>query len=171
MRSMGSRLLKLNVVLGVSAVMFLPFSFAQQNIGDINGTVTDPSGAAVPSCALTLTNQATGAVRNTTSGALGNFSFLQIEVGSYTLTTTKAGFKTVSQKNVEVHVNTVTNTTVQLPVGSIAETVTVEAAAINLNTENGEVGNVMLSEQVSQLPLNGRNFIELTTLIPGASLG
>jgi hypothetical protein len=151
--------------------MFLPFSFAQTTTGDISGTVTDPSGAAVPSCSLTLTNQATGAVRKATSDAQGNFNFLQLEIGNYTLTTTKTGFKTVSQKNVEVHVNTVTNTTVQLPVGAISETVTVEAAAINLNTENGEVGNVMLSEQVSQLPLNGRNFIELTTLMPGASVG
>jgi hypothetical protein len=168
---MGSRLLRLIAVLAVSAVMFLPFSVAQLTTGDISGTVTDPSGAAVPSCALTLTNQSTGAVRKATSDAQGNFGFLQLEIGNYTLTTTKSGFKTVSQKNVEVHVNTVTNTTVQLPVGAISETVTVEASAVNLNTENGEVGNVMLSEQVSQLPLNGRNFIELTTLMPGASVG
>jgi hypothetical protein len=168
---MGSRLLKLIAVLAVSSVMFLPVSFAQKTTGDIDGTVTDQSAAAVPDCALTLTDQATGAVRKTTSDAQGNFSFLELPVGTYTLTTTKAGFKTVSQKALAVHVATATHTTVQLPVGAIAETVTVEAAAINLNTENGEVGGVMLSEQVSQLPLNGRNFIELTTLMPGASVG
>jgi Carboxypeptidase regulatory-like domain len=168
---MGSRLLKLIAVLAVSSVMFLPFSFAQKTTGDIDGTVTDQSAAAVPDCALTLTGQATGAVRKTTSDAQGNFSFLELPVGTYTLTTTKSGFKTVSQKDLAVHVATATHTTVQLPVGAIAETVTVEAAAINLNTENGEVGGVMLSEQVSQLPLNGRNFIELTTLMPGASVG
>ena len=168
---MVSRLFKLIVVLALSSVMFLPFSFAQKTSGDINGKVSDQSGAAVPDCAVTLTDQATGAQRKTTSDAQGNFSFLELPVGTYTLTTTKAGFKTVSQKDLAVHVATVTNATVQLPVGAIAETVTVEAAAINLNTENGEVGGVMLSDQVSQLPLNGRNFIELTTLMPGASVG
>src|SRR5579864_6371470 len=168
---MGSRLLKLIAVLAVSSVMVLPFAFAQQTTGDVHGTVTDQSGAAVPGSALTLTDQATGAARKTTSDSQGNFSFLELPVGTYTLTSTKDGFKTVSQKDMAVHVATVTNTTVQLPVGAIAETVTVEAAAINLNTENGEVGNVMLSEQVSQLPLNGRNFIELTTLMPGTAVG
>jgi len=151
--------------------MFLPSSFAQKTSGDLVGTVTDQSGAAIPGSALTLTDQATGTERKTTSDVQGSFSFLQLTVGTYTLTTTKDGFKTVTQKDLAVHVATVTNTAVHLPVGAIAETVTVEASAINLNTENGEVGNVMLSEQVSQLPLNGRNFIELTTLMPGTAVG
>jgi len=168
---MGSRLWKVIAVLAISAVAFLPYSFAQKTTGDINGTVTDPSGAAVPGGALTLTDQATGATRKTTSDTQGSFSFLDLPVGNYILTTKKDGFKTVSQKDLAVHVATVTNAAVQLPVGAISETVTVEATAVTLNTENGEVGNVMLSEQVSQLPLNGRNFIELTTLMPGASVG
>jgi hypothetical protein len=168
---MWSRLLKLIVVLALSSVTFLPFSFAQQTTGDIDGTVTDQSGAAVPGSALTLTDQANGAQRKTTSDSQGHFSFLQLPVGTYTLTATKSGFKTMSQKDLPLHVATTTTTPVKLEVGAIAETVTVEASAINLNTENGEVGNVMLSEQVSQLPLNGRNFIELTTLMPGASVG
>ena len=168
---MGSSLLKLIAVLLVSSVMFLPLSFAQTTTGDIGGTVTDQTGAAVPGCALTLTDQATRAERKTTSDAQGDFSFRQLPVGSYTLTVTKQGFKTMSQRNLPVHVATMTTSPVKLEVGATAETVTVEAAAINLNTENGEVGNVMLSDQVSQLPLNGRNFIELTTLMPGASVG
>ena len=168
---MGSRLLKLIAVLAVSLVTFLPFSFAQKTTGDIDGTVTDQSGAVLPGCALTLTNQATGAVRKTTSNAQGNFSFLQLTVGTYTINATKEGFKALSQKDVEVHVSTVTTTTLGLEIGAATETVTVEAKAVNLNTENGEVGNVMLSEQVSQLPLNGRNFIQLTTLMPGVAVG
>jgi Carboxypeptidase regulatory-like domain len=169
--SMGSRLLKLIAILAVSSVMFLPFSFAQKTSGDIHGTVTDPSGAAVPGSALTLTDQATGAKRKTTSDAQGDFSFLQLPVGNYTITGTKEGFKTLTVRDVVVNVATVTTTTVQFQVGATTETVTVEAAAVNLNTENGEVGNIMLSAQVSELPLNGRNFIELTTLMPGAAVG
>lgn len=168
---MGSRLSKLIAVLAVSSVTFLPLSFAQKTTGDIRGTVTDQSGAAVPGSALTLTDQAAGSVRKTTSNAQGDFSFLELPVSTYTISVTKEGFKTVSQKNLEVHVATVTNTSIRVEVGAITETVSVEAAALNLNTENGVVGNTMLSEQVSQLPLNGRNFIELTTLMPGAAVG
>src|SRR6266853_5193643 len=169
--SMGSRLLKLIAVLAVSLVTFLPFSFAQKTTGDIDGTVIDQSRAVLPGCALTLTNQANGAVRNTTSNAQGNFSFLNLPVGTYTISATKEGFKALSQKDVEVHVSTVTTTNLGLEIGAATEMVTVEAKAVLLNTENGEVGGVMLSEQISQLPLNGRNFIELTTLMPGVAVG
>jgi hypothetical protein len=168
---MGSRLLKLIAVLAITAVVFLPNSLAQKTTGDISGNVGDQSGAAIPGSALTLTDQATGAARKTTSDAQGNFSFLQVPVGNYTLTATKVGFKTLSQRDLAVHVDTVTTAAVRLEVGAVTETVTVEAVAVNLNTENGEVGNTMLSNQVSQLPLNGRNFIELTTLMPGTSVG
>src|ERR1700730_3541217 len=169
--SMGSRLLRLIAVLAVSLVTFLPLSFAQKTTGDIDGTVTDQSGAVLPGCALTLTDQATGNSRKTTSNAQGNYSFLNLPVGTYTINVTKEGFKALSQKDVEVHVATVTTTTLALEIGAATEMVTVEAKTVNLNTENGEVGNVMLSEQVSQLPLNGRNFIELTTLMPGVAVG
>src|SRR6202140_3860932 len=169
--SMGSRLLKLLAVLAVSLVTFLPLSFAQKTTGDIDGTVTDQSGAMLPGAALTLTDQATGAVRKTTSNAQGNFSFLNLPVGAYTITATKEGFKALSQKDVAVHVATVTTPTLGLEIGAATEMVTVEAKAVLLTTENGEVGGVRLAEQVSQLPLNGRNFIELTTLMPGVAVG
>ena len=168
---MGSRLLKLIAIFAVYSVTLLPLSFAQKSTGDIEGTVTDQSGAMLPDCSLTLTDQTNGAVRKTTSNAQGSFSFLQLPVGTYTITATKQGFKTLSQKDVAVHVATVTNASVGLEIGATTESVTVEAAAVNLNTENGEVGNVILSDQVSQLPLNGRNFIELTTLMPGTAVG
>ena len=168
---MGSRLLRLIGVFAVASFMFLQLSLAQKTTGDIHGTVTDQTGASIPGCELTLTDQATGSARKTTSDAQGDFTFLQLPVGNYTLTGAKQGFKTLSQKNVEVHVATVTTTALRLEVGAATETVTVEAAALTLNTENGEVGNVMLSDQVSQLPLNGRNFIELTTLMPGTAVG
>jgi hypothetical protein len=163
--------LKLFAVLAVFSLMFLPYSFAQNDTGDIHGTVTDQSDAVIPGCAIKLTDQATGAGRKTTSNAQGVFSFLQVPVGTYTITASKDGFKTLSQKDLEVHVSTVMTTIVKLPVGTVAEMVTVEAAGVELNTENGEVGGVMQSNQVSQLPLNGRNFIELTTLMPGVAVG
>ncbi len=168
---MASRLLRSFAVLAVFCLIVLPYSFAQRNTGDIHGTVTDQSGAVIPGCALTLTDQATGAVRNTTTDAQGDFNILQVAVGNYTITASKDGFKTVTQKDLAVHVSTVTTAAFRLPVGTSNETVDVEAAGVTLNTENGEVGGTMLSNQVSQLPLNGRNFIELTTLMPGAAVG
>src|SRR5690242_15824884 len=122
---MASRL-KLFAVLAVFSLAFLPYSFAQKNTGDIHGTVTDQSDAMIPGCAIKLTDQATGAVRNTTSDAQGGFSFLQVPVGNYTVTASKDGFKTVSQKDLAVHVSTVLATVVKLPVGAAAELVTVE---------------------------------------------
>src|SRR6202162_2349923 len=169
--SMGSRLLKLIAVLAVSLVTFLPLSFAQKTTGDIDGTVTDQSGAMLPGAALTLTDQANGGVRKSTSNAQGNFSFLNLPVGTYTISATKEGFKALSQKDVAVHVATVTTPTLALEIGAATEMVTVEAKAVLLNTENGGGGGSMLAEQVSQLPLNGRNFIELTTLMPGVAVG
>jgi hypothetical protein len=131
---MASRLLKLTSVLVVSSVVFLPLSFAQKTTGEIHGTVTDQSGAVIAGCALTLTDQATGVVRKTTSDTQGSFSFLELPVGSYTITAAKEGFKTLSQKDLAVHVSTVTTTTVQLPIGATTETVSVEAAGLTLNT-------------------------------------
>jgi hypothetical protein len=168
---MALRMLKWFAVLLFISVLVVPLSFAQTNTGDISGTVTDQSGAVVPGCALTLTDQATGATRKAVSDSDGNFSFRQVSVGTYTITTSKEGFKTVSQKDVAVHVASVTTATLKLPIGAAGETVNVEASGVELNTENGEVGNTVGSNQVSQLPLNGRNFIELTTLMPGTSVG
>src|SRR5260370_30705133 len=161
--SMGPRLLNLMAVKAVTLFKFRPCSFAQKTTGDIDGTVTDQSGAVLPGCAMTLTNQATGAVRKTTSNAQGNYSFLNLPVGSYTINATKEGFKALSQKDVEGHVATVTTTTLGLEIGAATEMVTVEAKTANSNTKNGEVGNVMLSEQVSQWPLDGANSVGLPT--------
>src|SRR3989442_15174843 len=73
--------------------------------------------------------------------------------------------------NVELHVADVTTLNVTMQVGAASETVTVEASPVQVNTENGEVSNIMLGQQVRELPLNGRNFVQLTTLVPGAAVG
>jgi len=168
---MASRFLRSFALLAVLSLTILPYAFAQKNSGDIHGTITDSSGAVIPGCQLTLTDPSTGAVRKTTTDAQGDFNILQLPVGTYTITASHEGFKTVTQKDLAVHVSTVTTANFQLPVGAAQDTVEVEAEGLAVNTENGEVGNVMLSNQVSQLPLNGRNFIELTTLMPGTAVG
>src|SRR6266851_2874768 len=80
------------------------------------------------------------------------------------------GFREYKATNVEVHVSSVTRVDAKLEVGAATEEVVVEAQAIEINTENGEVGGVIEGNQVRELPLNGRNFVQLTTLMPGASV-
>ena len=83
----------------------------------------------------------------------------------------KAGFKHTRQNNVELHVADTTNLVIKMEVGATSETVSVEATPLQVNTENGEVSNIMNGTQVRELPMNGRNFVQLTTLVPGASIG
>src|SRR6266566_4475620 len=144
---------------------------AQKSTGTITGTVTDPSGAVVPGVSVTLVNDRTGASRTTTTNEQGSFSFPELDAGTFTLTVNKAGFKKLTEKNVELHVADVTTLNVTMQVGAASETVTVEASPVQVNTENGEVSNIMLGQQVRELPLNGRNFVQLTTLVPGAAVG
>src|SRR5436309_10960789 len=101
----------------------------------------------------------------------GSFSFPELEAGSYTVTVNKTGFKQAAVGNIELHVADVTNVPVKMEIGSQAETITVEANAIQVETQSGAVGGVMLGQQVRELPLNGRNFVQLTTLVPGAAVG
>ncbi len=156
----------------ISLILFLlSVAHAQKTTGTITGTVTDASGAMVPGATVKLTNSATGASRSTTTSDQGSFSFPELNAGAYTVTVTKSGFKQAAVGNVELHVADVTNVPVKMEIGSQAETITVEANAIQVETQSGAVGGVMLGQQVRELPLNGRNFVQLTTLVPGAAVG
>lgn len=153
------------------ALLFLPLSsFAQKVTGTITGVVTDPTGAVVPGATVSAKNAATGTTRSAKTDANGVYTFPQVEVGDYAVTVAKEGFKTFTQKDLALHVATTTTANFQLQVGSASDQVEVEANAVQVNTENGTVGNVMEGEQVRELPMNGRNFVQLTTLVPGASV-
>jgi hypothetical protein len=149
----------------------VPIASAQKITGLITGTVTDPSGAAVPGATVTVVNERTSATRSATTNEQGSFSFPELDPGVYTLTVNKTGFKKLTERNVELHVADVTALAVKMEMGAANETVMVEAAPIAVNTSTGDVGNIMLGEQVRELPMNGRNFVQLTTLVPGAAVG
>src|SRR5216683_2639594 len=165
----------MRVLLWVSVVVVLlvlvPIASAQKITGLITGTVTDPSGAAVPGATVTVVNERTSATRSATTNEQGSFSFPELDPGVYTLTVNKTGFKKLTERNVELHVGDVTAVNLRMEMGAATETVTVEAAPIAVNTSTGDVGNIMLGEQVRELPMNGRNFVQLTTLVPGAAVG
>src|SRR5215472_8483252 len=152
------------------ALAVAPSAFAQKITGTITGVVTDDSGAAMPDASVTVTSVQTGAKRTATTNAEGSFSFPELNPGMYNISVTKTGFKKVEEKNVELHVSDITNVTLKLPVGAVVETVEVQASAVQVETQSGAVGGVVNGEQVREMPLNGRNFVQLTTLMPGAAV-
>ncbi len=166
MKRCGSRL---TVLLAAFFVMFAAHAMAQE--ATIVGTVTDPSGAAVPNATISVTNIETGQVRNLTSSSDGQYVVPDLHIGRYNVRAQGAGFKVVEQKNIVLNVNDRARVDFKLQVGSTTEQITVEAAAIAVQADNGEVSDVITGQQLSQLSTNGRSMYSLISLTPGASSG
>src|SRR6266481_3907652 len=175
LRSIGSVIAVTALVLGIIAfaglLVLAPIASAQKTSGTITGTLTDPSGAVVPGATVSVVNERTGAAREAATNEEGSFSFPELEAGTYRLTVNKGGFKKLALKNVELHVADVTTLNLKMEMGAASETVVVEAAPVVVNTSTGDVSNIMVGEQIRELPINGRNFVQLTTLVPGAAVG
>jgi hypothetical protein len=139
--------------------------------GTIVGSVTDPSGATVPNAAITITNVETGQSRSLTSAGDGQYVAPDLHIGHYTVRAVAAGFKAVEQKDIELAVGDRSRVDFKLEVGSANESVTVEAAAITVQADTGEVSDVITGQQISQLATNGRSMYSLVSLTPGASSG
>jgi len=135
----------------------------------LNGTVRDPSGAAVPSATITLINVQTGFRLVTQSNATGSYSLVNISPGNYTATVAKEGFSTGKSSEFELGVNQTATLNFDLRVGSTNTTVEVSANSVQIETSTAELGTVIGTVEVSSLPLNGRNFTELLLLQPGVS--
>ena len=135
----------------------------------ITGTVTDPTGAAVPQADLVVTNEATGITRTAKSNGDGNYTVLNLPVGVYTITTTVAGFKKSILAGVHVDVGGKPEVPVQLSVGQASESVEVQAGVVAIQTTSAEIGGVITSTEATQIQLNGRNYVQLLTLQPGVS--
>ena len=137
--------------------------------GQISGNVTDQSGAAVPDATVTATQTATGEIRTVTTSADGNYTIQNLDIGTYRVTVTKTGFKETAVGSVTVNVANVTRQDVALEVGEISQTVNITADQVQVQTETATVGEVVSGEQVRELPLNGRSFVQLTQLQPGVA--
>jgi hypothetical protein len=160
---------RLAVLLAAFFVLFAAQALAQE--ATIVGTVTDPSGAAVPNAAISVTNVETGQVRNLTTGSDGGFVAPDLHIGHYAVRAQGSGFKVVEQKDIVLNVNDRARVDFKLQVGSTTEQVTVEAAAIAVQADNGEVSDVITGQQLNQLSTNGRSMYSLISLTPGASSG
>jgi hypothetical protein len=141
--------------------------FAQTSTSEITGTVRDVSGAVIPGATMTAVNEATGINYRQTTTVAGLFAFPSVPAGSYTLTAELKGFKTSRQTGNLLVVGTPLTIDVTLGVGETTEILNVEATAAAIQTENASIGNVVSEKAIRDLPLNGRNPLNLLVLEPG----
>ena len=137
---------------------------AQFDTADVLGTVRDKSGSVLSRVNLTLINQDTGVQAKTVSDDNGNYDFFNVKVGHYTVTAELPGFSKFSTPDVIVNVNARQRVDVKMDVGAVTETVEVKGAAAALDTDSSERGQVIHTQQVLELPLNGRSYADLALL-------
>ncbi len=133
----------------------------------IRGIVTDPTGAVISGAQVTATNTQTGISKTTTSQSTGLYEFLQLPLGTYTVTVTKQNFKTFKSSQFTLTVNQVYDLAAKLEVGLASETVEVRANPVQVETTSIQQSTLINSQQIVDLPLNGRNFTQLEQLAPG----
>jgi hypothetical protein len=151
------------VLLGAIAIP----AYAQE--ATIVGTVTDPSGAAVPNATITITSTETGQVRQITSNSVGQYVVPDLRIGHYTVRVQAAGFKVTEHKDVALAVGDRLRMDFKLEIGTSQEQITVEASPIAVQADSGEVSDVITGQQITQLATNGRSLYSLAALTPGAS--
>jgi hypothetical protein len=144
---------------------------AQTVRGTILGTVTDPSGAVVRKAKVTVREVTTGLTRSEVTNDEGEYSIPQLPAGHYDLVVEAPDFKKTELTGIELQVDDRLRKNVTLAVGQVTETVSVEAQASVVSTDSATMGNVVDNEKVTELPLNGRNFLQLDLLVPGANQG
>ncbi|MFZ0270271.1 MAG: carboxypeptidase regulatory-like domain-containing protein [Acidobacteriaceae bacterium] len=149
-------------------LLLVPALRAQEN-ATINGSVTDASGAVVANAQLTLTNTATGQIRNEVSNSVGAYRFGNVGIGSYTLDAAAPGFQKYTKTGIIVNVAQTLEEDVQFKVGSATQTVSVQAEALQTQTETSEVSTLISGQQVEELSTNGNNVTALAALGLGVS--
>ncbi len=145
-----------------------PMLYGQAN-GSFSGTVTDKTGSVISGAKVTVASQGTGVSRESTTDASGHYLVPLLPVATYTLRVDSTGFQTVEQKDVRLQVDESRELDFTLAPASVTEKVEVSAAEVAVETTNATLGQVITSEQVADLPLNGRNFVQLATLTPGTT--
>jgi len=151
------------------SLLFTFGAFGQAVTSTIVGTVTDSTGAVIPDAQITVTNMETEAKREVRSNTRGEYTVPLLVPGRYSVAAAAPGFQSAVVRNVVLEMDATVRTDVQLEVGQITEVVTVEAQGVSLDTEGAEVAQVIVERQVKDLPLNGRNFIDLAKLSAGVT--
>src|ERR1700688_1196919 len=152
-------------------LLFTSAASAQLTTADILGTVTDPTGAVVPNASISLTNLGTNERRTGQSNSSGEFIFTLLSVGHYSITVKASGFQASVTKDLAVEAGDRARADVQLQVGSESTVVEVTASTPLLQADSATVSSTVTAKAVQDLPLNGRNFVQLVQLVPGANEG
>jgi len=158
---------RLGLFLAILVLLFAAHGLAQE--ATVVGTVTDPSGAAVANAKVTLTNLDTNISKTYTTNDAGQYTAVDIHIGHYNAKVEMSGFKTEEKKDVTLQVGDRARIDFRLAVGGSTETVTVEANTIQVQSDSGEVSNVITGQQIQNLSINGRGIYQLAALAPGAS--
>jgi hypothetical protein len=164
---------KASVLVCAIALLWLnqPVVLAQLTTGGIVGTVSDPSGSRLPSVTVTATQIETSTVSTSVTDSSGNYVFTNLKIGKYSLTFQKEGFQRIIQSNVDLGIAQVIRFDTTLKVGSVSQTIEVTDAPPLLQTETSSLGTIETEKRIVDLPLNGRNFFQLTYLGPGTNEG
>src|SRR5262245_44989203 len=154
-----------NLLIGMIALT--PTVTAQVTTGTINGTVKDPSGAALPGVSIKITNTDTGFMRSLISDEVGRYSAPQLPLGGYEISAELMGFQTAVRRGVTLTIGREAVVDFSLQVGSVAQEVTVNAEAAMVTTTSASLSYLVEEKQIQELPLNGRSYTQLATLQPG----
>jgi hypothetical protein len=142
---------------------------AQTPSGEVSGVVVDPSGSPVPGVTLTLTHVGTNAVREVQTNNAGVYVIPALLPGVYTLRAQLSGFRIIERRNIEIQVGSSNRIPITLELGDLAEVVEIRGGAPLVQSSNASIGTVIENRSIVELPLNGRNYLQLTSLIPGAT--
>ena len=160
----------LAITLAMGSVI-APRSFGQAGLstGAIQGTVLDPGGAAVTAATVTITSKSTGSRISPPVSSTGTYNSGPLEPGQYLVRVEAAGFRSI-ELPITVQVGNIEPGTVKMELGSGATTITVEGSEISVNSEQATIQGVITAEQIENLPINGRNFLDLAQLEPGVQI-
>lgn len=149
--------------------LFAGAGIAQESTASVNGTVREATGAVIPGAHVTLFNIKSGVKQTTVSTDTGHYVFVSVPPGEYSTSATSQGFAPVTQGPFSLAVNQAATFDFNLDVGSMSQTITVQASVAQINTTTSALGTAVTTAMVDQLPLNGRQFTQLLSLTPGAS--
>ncbi len=154
----------------LAAVSIVAVSMLQgQSTSSLHGVVSDAQDAVIPGAVVSLSSATTGLSRQEVTDNTGEYQFLQMMPGEYTLSVTKPGFSKATQEHVVLQINTPATLNVQLEVGTTGQTVNVTAETSLVSTSDASVGNTFTEHSIRQLPLDTRNVVELLSLQPGVT--
>lgn len=163
----------LRVSIGILAAIVLATPAFGQSVGSISGTVMDASKGSLPGAVVSARHEGTGAVREVVADASGRYTMPLLPIGSYTVTATMSGFQSQERAKVGLEVQASLSLDFTLEIAGLTAEVTVvsQAAVVQLQRSDASLGQLINAQQVAELPLNGRNFVQLALLGPGTVTG